>query len=127
MGKESCQIPMLLYVFLQSSKLNTDLVAILESYLCDLHSRLLTEYSFRDTLAGSGPCCAPGALLLDPRVNILPSPDQRTNLRHSVTPGTVLAAPGLGNNINRNMTLVPRGGDTRPQNLRWASWDLRGS
>jgi hypothetical protein len=46
-----------------------------------------------NTMARSGSCCAPGALLLDPRVNLLPSEvaeshhnilssDLRTNLRH---------------------------------------------
>ena len=53
---------------------------------------------FGNKLAESGSCRAPGTLLLDPRVNILPSevaesphkipsPDLRTNLRHPITPG----------------------------------------
>ncbi|OQE62858.1 hypothetical protein PENNAL_c0258G02342, partial [Penicillium nalgiovense] len=57
-------------------------------------------------------CCASGTLLLDPGVDILPSeaaesphktpsPDLRTNLRHSITPGKASHNP-------RNLTLVPR-------------------
>jgi hypothetical protein len=97
-------------------------------------------------MAGSGSCRAPGTLLLDSRVNILPSevaesphktpsPGLRTNLRHSITPGEglaialgiALAVPGGDETGNRNVTLVPRGESTRPQKLRRVSWGLRGS
>jgi hypothetical protein len=96
-------------------------------------------------LAWSGSCCTPGTLLLDHRVNILPSevaksppktssPDLRTNLRHLTTsrrlshsPRTVLEVPGIDKSVNRNMTLVPRGGGTQPQKLQWTSQGLSGS
>ena len=63
-------------------------------------------------MARSGSCRVPGALLLDPGLIILlsevgesphkiPSPDLRTNLRHSIlerqaiAPGTAPEAPGV--------------------------------
>jgi hypothetical protein len=45
----------------------------------------------------------------------------------AITPGAALEVPGGDENVNRNMTLVPRGESTRPQKLRRNSWGLRGS
>jgi hypothetical protein len=44
-----------------------------------------------------------------------------------MAPGTALDVPGVDETANRNMTLVPRGGSTKPQKLHRVSWGLRGS
>ena len=44
----------------------------------------------------------------------------------AIASGTALEVPGVGESVNRNMTLVPRGESTRPQKLRRISWGLRG-
>lgn len=81
----------------------------------------------------SGGICAPGTLILHPRVIILPSgvaespqktlsPDLRTNLRHSTTPGKASYSPrnctrilGVDGTINRNMKFIARGKDSEPR------------
>jgi hypothetical protein len=47
--------------------------------------------------------------------------------RQAIAPGTALEVPGVDNSVSRNMTLVPRGGGTRPQKLRRVSRGLCGS
>lgn len=42
----------------------------------------------------------------------------------AIAPGTVIDAPGVDKTVNRNLTLVPWGGGTRPQELHRVSWGL---
>lgn len=43
-----------------------------------------------------------------------------------MAPGSALEVPGGDETVNRNITLVPRGGNTGPHKLRWANKNVTG-